>query len=587
MMIHPESDPQTPEENRGLGSGRKLFGELLVEAGVISAEALQEALERQRASGERIGEVLVNAGLATEDEILGGLARQLGVEIFQASSVPAIDTSVVLTVPEYLARQHHLLAVRREDDFLTIAMANPLDLVAIDDVRVATGCEVSVQVGRRSDIDQAIATCYGSATAGRHLAEAIEGAKVELGVEAEQSLEGMDEQELRSKALDAPIVRLVNLILSQAIAEGATDIHVEPLRESVVVRYRIDGVLYDAITPPAEFQEALVVRVKILSNMDVAERRIPLDGRFTARFERREVDIRVSTIPTVYGEKVAMRLLDKSAFSTNAEGLGFEPENLSLFRKALKKPYGMVLISGPTGSGKTTTLYAGMSELDRTTKNITTLEDPVEYFLDRINQVSINTKAGMTFAKGLRAFLRQDPDIIMVGEIRDLETAELAVRSALTGHLVLSTVHANDAAATMTRLVDIGIEPYLVTSAVHLVMAQRLVRRVCQACKAPYEPDPIAVRALDPSLLDGTTFYRGTGCKQCRGRTYRGRTAVYEVLPVTPEIADLVLARKSANEIRRKAVEQGLMTLKESAALKVRAGLTTVEEALSVCAEVI
>ncbi|MCD4690208.1 GspE/PulE family protein, partial [bacterium] len=340
-----------------------------------------------------------------------------------------------------------------------------------------------------------------------------------------------------------------------------------------------------AITPPRQFSDAIVVRIKILSNMDVAERRVPLDGRFTVRLDGREVDVRVSTIPTVYGEKIAMRLLDKSAFTGSIDQLGFEQDTLAAFRKGLRRPYGMVLISGPTGSGKTTSLYGGLSELDRTSKNITTLEDPVEYHLDRINQVSINIKAGMTFARGLRAFLRQDPDIIMIGEIRDAETAELAVRAALTGHLVLSTVHANDAPSSLTRLVDIGIEPYLVTSSVHVVMAQRLVRRVCPECKESYDPDPSVLESVKDGELEGVTFYRGAGCKHCKGRGYRGRVGIYELMVRSPEITRLVLDHQSSDAIKQLAVEQGMRTLREGALMKVREGVTTIEEALSIVAE--
>jgi type IV pilus assembly protein PilB len=464
-------------------------------------------------------------------------------------------------------------------------MSDPLDLVAIDDVRVATQCELSIQVALLSDLNEAIKTAYRNATADQNLEDVIEGARVELGILDSGGLEELSEQELRNRAEDAPIVKLVNLILGQAIAERATDIHIEPLEHKVVVRYRVDGMLYDTTMPPKRFHEAIVVRIKILSDMDVAERRVPLDGRFTARFEDKDVDIRVSTLPTIYGEKVAMRLLHKSGTIVSLQELGFEEKEQHIFRQALTRPYGMVLISGPTGSGKSTTLYAGMSELDRTGKNITTLEDPVEYHLDRINQVNVNRKAGMTFSSGLRSILRQDPDIIMVGEIRDHETAELAIRSALTGHLVLSTVHANDAPATATRLVDIGIEPYLVTSAVHLVMAQRLVRRVCPHCKQPYEPEPKAVMALVGSDGIGRTYYRGEGCKQCKGRGFLGRTAIFEMLEITSGLSELIMTGASAATLREKALETGFTTLKENAAKKAVDGVTTVEEALGVSTE--
>ncbi len=583
----PQDERGSPDERRqaDLSFNAKRFGELLIEAGVISAGDLESALETQRETGERLGEALVKLELATEVDIVDALAGQLGIEEFDPVAAGTIDPDVVLSIPAHMARHHHALAVARTGDELTVAMSDPLDLVAIDDLRVATKCELSIQVGLESDIESAITSAYRSAMADQDLEDVIAGARVELGIQDSTGLEELSEDELRERAEDAPIVKLVNLILGQGIAERATDIHIEPLEKKVVVRYRVDGVLYDATTPPKRFHEAIVVRIKIVSDMDVAERRVPLDGRFTARFEDQDVDVRVSTLPTIYGEKVAMRLLHKSERIVGLAELGFEEDAQAIFRRALKRPYGMVLISGPTGSGKSTTLYAGMGELDRVGRNITTLEDPVEYHIDRVNQVNVNRKAGMTFSTGLRSILRQDPDIIMVGEVRDLETAELAIRSALTGHLVFSTVHANDAPGTATRLVDIGIEPYLVTSAVHLVMAQRLVRRICPHCKEPYEPDPKAVMALVGETRKGTVFYRGAGCKQCKGRGFLGRTAIFEMLEITPELSELVMKRVSADVLRKKALEAGFVTLRENAAKKALDGITTVEEALGVSTE--
>ena len=570
-----------------LSFGGRRFGALLVESGVIDEAGLKQALERQRASGERLGEALLSLSLATEEQIVDALAEQLGVGVFNAAAVSAIEPEIVLSIPEHMARHHHVLAVALDGSVLTVAMADPLDLVAIDDIRVATGKTIKPEVGKCSEIDDAISTVYRTAMASQHMEDVIAGAKLQLETSSTTVADELNEQELRSRAEDAPIVRLVNLILSQAVAERATDIHIEPLPDRTVVRYRVDGVLYDSATPPKDFHEAIVVRIKILSDMDVSERRAPLDGRFTLSFDGRAIDVRVSTLPTIYGEKIAMRLLDKSGGTVGLEELGFEPEMLTTYLKGIRRPYGMVLISGPTGSGKTSTLYSGMKELDRIGKNITTLEDPVEYHLDRINQVTINRKAGLTFATGLRSLLRQDPDVIMIGEVRDMETAELAVRSALTGHLVLSTVHANDAPATATRLVDIGIEPYLVASAIHLVMAQRLVRKICPDCVQEYKPDPGVVRALGAEELKGTRYIHGAGCKQCRGRGFRGRTAVFELLELTPELGELVIAGSSADTMRRRAIELGFVTLRRNAIKKVKDGITTAEEALSVCTELI
>jgi len=571
-------------ENRLSYAGRR-FGTLLVESGVISEDGLKQALERQRATGERLGEALVSLKLATETEIVKALADQLDIGTFDSARTTAIEPEVVLTIPEHMARHHNVLAVAQDGNVLTVAMADPLDLVAIDDIRVVTGRTIKPEVGSRAEISEAISVAYRAATASQHMEEVIAGAKLQLETETVAGGEVLNEEELRNRAEDAPIVRLVNLILSQAIAEGATDIHIEPLVDKTVVRYRIDGVLYDSATPPKDFHEAIVVRIKILSDMDVSERRAPLDGRFTLSFDGRGIDVRVSSLPTIYGEKLALRLLDKSGGTVRLEDLGFEPEMLETYLRGIRRPYGMVLVSGPTGSGKTSTLYSGMKELDRIGKNITTLEDPVEYHLERINQVTINRKAGLTFSTGLRSLLRQDPDIIMIGEIRDMETAELAVRSALTGHLVLSTVHANDAPATATRLVDIGIEPYLVASAVHLVMAQRLVRKICPDCVSEYEPDPAIIRALGEADLKGTTYLHGTGCKQCRGRGFRGRTAVFELLELTTELGEMVIARSSADAVRKRAMEGGFVTLRQNAIRKVKSGMTTAEEALSVCTE--
>ena len=585
QKLQDEQERRDERSPVNLSFSGKRFGEVLMEAGVITAEDLAKALETQRETGKRLGEALVMLEVATEADIVDALSEQLGIAKFDAVVVATIDPEVVLAIPEQMARHHGALAVAQKGDELTVAMSNPLDLVAIDDLRVVTKCDISIQVGLASDIEHAISEAYRSAKADQDLEEVIEGARVELGIRDSSGIDELSEQELRDRAEEAPIVRLVNLILGQGIAERATDIHIEPLENKLVVRYRVDGILYDSAMPPKRFHEAIVVRIKILSEMDVAERRVPLDGRFTARFEDRDVDVRVSTLPTVYGEKVAMRLLHKAGTVVTLAELGLEEDGQEIFRRALKFPYGMILISGPTGSGKSTTLYAGMTELDRIARNITTVEDPVEYHLNRVNQVNVNRKAGMTFSSGLRSILRQDPDIIMVGEIRDLETAELAIRSALTGHLVLSTVHANDAPATATRLVDIGIERYLVTSAVHLVMAQRLVRRVCPYCKAPYEPDPKAVMALVGSGHKRATFYKGEGCKQCKGRGFLGRTGIFEMLEIDAELSQLIMDGAPAAVLRQAALDAGFETLKENAARKALNGITTVEEALGVSTE--
>jgi type IV pilus assembly protein PilB len=456
-----------------------------------------------------------------------------------------------------------------------------LNVVALDDVRLVTGLELEQVVAAEEDIMAAINRYY---TGGVDLDEAMRQAVTTDVDIAEEKGEDLSVQELRTLTEEAPVVRLVNLIISQAIGDGASDIHMEPHRRSVQVRYRVDGLLHDVMTPPKQLQSAIVSRIKIMANLDIAERRVPQDGRIHVVIENKEYDLRVSTLPTVFGEKVVMRILDQSSTRLGLNKLGFTPATLEVWEGMAAKPYGMILVSGPTGSGKTTTLYSTLYKINTTDKNIVTVEDPVEYQLPRVNQVQVNPKAGLNFANGLRSFLRQDPDIIMVGEIRDKETAEIAIQASLTGHLVLSTIHTNDAPSATTRLVDMGVEPFLISSSVLGVLAQRLARTICTNCREAYAPPVEALHrlGLKPEQGEEILFYRGKGCDRCKGSGYKGRYGIFELMPMSEAIRELVLKGVSADQIRAQAVAEGMKTLADDGILKVLEGATTIDELLRV-----
>ncbi len=558
------------------------LGTILVELGALTERDLERALESQRTSGKRLGTVLVEEGFVSEDHLVAGLARQLGLEVFDPGSVQGIEPSTIALLPEDFARRHSVIPVSATADTIVVAMADPVNLLALDDVTAVTQRVVRSLVGRERDIVAAIDRLYESARASDHLDDAMAG--IELSTEKLEAAEDFDASQLRSAADDAPIVRLVSSLIVKAIQERATDIHIEALTTGLVVRYRTDGVLYDALRPPKRLHAALVSRIKVLSDLDIAERRVPQDGRFSVRLQNRKVDVRVSVMPTISGEKVVMRLLDKGSVDMRLESLGFSPTNLTLLREIIHRPWGMLVVSGPTGSGKTTTLYAALNDLVGTTTNIMTVEDPVEYQIERLNQVQVNEKSGMTFARALRAFLRQDPDVIMLGEIRDQETAEIAVRAALTGHFVLSTIHANDAVATATRLVDIGVETYLVASALSLVLAQRLVRRLCPQCRQPAATDDPSLVALGilPGTREGCVAFRPVGCHTCKGRGYSGRLAIHELLPMDAELRRLIAAGAPADDVRAAAAAAGAMSLRDSGVAAVLAGQTSAEEIVRV-----
>ncbi len=556
------------------------LGEILIQAGLLTPEQLAKALELQRGTTKRIGEILIELGLVNEQDMTVALSKQLGISyVTQASSLlkPPKGQGLETLVPESFARQHQILPLAQTLNSLTIACLDPLDLIMVDNLKRLTGCELNLVVAPKTDLEQAIDAYYGEDSM---FQDAI-GQSYQLAEEEgqEKAEEVVNLDRLKQAAEEAPVIRLVDLIIRQALKERASDIHLEPFREKVTLRYRIDGVLYEMPPPARALHLAIVSRIKILSKLDIAEKRLPQDGGFTMTLEAASIDFRVSVIPTIHGEKVVIRILRKTVELLALERLGFDGKELERFREAIKNPYGLLLITGPTGSGKTTTLYAALNEIKSPKKNIVTIEDPVEYRLDGINQIQIKPAIGLTFARGLRAFLRQDPDIIMVGETRDLETAEICVQAALTGHLVFSTLHTNDAPSAATRLINIGLAPYLVASPLTLVVAQRLLRKLCQQCREAYEPLP-AVR--EPFGITEDLLYRAKGCEQCSNTGYRGRIGVYEVMAVNSELRDLITRSAPTHLLKEAAVKHGMTTLWQGGIKKARAGVTSLEEFQSV-----
>lgn len=554
-----------------LGKNRKKLGDILVESGKISNEQLSYALELQKKRGDKLGKVLVDEGIITEDEIIEVLEYQLGIPHVHLRKY-SVDPKAVSLVPESLARRHCLIPVKKDKRILIVAMSDPLNIFALDEVRLASGLEVQPVIASEEDIKRVIEYFYGKQTAEK----AVEEFKKEYN--SGNNLEF--DQELLEQINNAPVVRLVNLIIEQAVVNRASDIHIEPSEEKLRIRLRIDGQLQEIMSTSMNTHGAVVTRIKIMSNLNIAERRVPQDGRVEMKAAGKILDLRISTLPTVYGEKVVIRVLDRSSFLMTKRQLGFNEGNMKIFDSLLRVPYGMILVTGPTGSGKTTTLYAALRELNRTAVNIITLEDPVEYRLEGINQVQINPKAGLTFASGLRSILRQDPDIIMVGEIRDEETANLAVRAAITGHLVLSTMHTNDAASAAVRLVDMGVEPYLVASSIVGVISQRLVRKICPECKVPHTASDEAMKILGVETGEPLTIYRGKGCNNCNGTGYRGRTAVFEIMEITKRHKELINQRVSSDRLAELSVAMGMKTLRDSCADLVIRGVTSLEEVI-------
>jgi type IV pilus assembly protein PilB len=585
------------------------LGEILVRENLISPQHLRQALDYQREHGGRLGFNLVKLGLVSDDTITAILSRQYGIpsvnlELFD------IDESVLRLIPQEVAQKYSVLPLSRVGATLTLAMVDPTNVFAMDDIKFMTGLNVEPVVVAEASVQQAIAKYYsttreielasvttdfapsgnGNAFSEADLVSldslALDHSSVEEEVEVFEENDEIDLSSLTRMSEDAPVVRLVNVLLVDALRRGASDIHVEPYEKELRIRFRIDGVLYDVMHPPLKMRDALISRIKIMSKLDISEKRLPQDGRIKVRVKvdsrSRELDFRVSTLPTLFGEKVVLRLLDKEKLMLDMTNLGFESESLVKFQRNISKPYGMVLVTGPTGSGKTNTLYSALQSLNTVDTNIMTAEDPVEFNLPGINQVQMKEQIGLNFAAALRSFLRQDPNIILVGEIRDFETAEIAIKAALTGHLVLSTLHTNDAPSTISRLMNMGIEPFLVATSVNLIQAQRLIRRICKDCKKehPTPKEALMEIGFTAEEAEKTKTYKGRGCPTCNDTGYKGRIGLYEVMEVTDEIRELILIGASALELRKKSIEDGMITLRESGLQKVRNGVTTIEEVL-------
>jgi len=590
----------------------KRLGELLVKANLVNADQVKRALDEQKVSGGSIGTNLIKLGYVDQDTLLTFLGKYYRVESVRLSKIN-IDQKVIKLIPSSIAKKHLIMPVKRVGPKLIVAMSDPSNIIVVDEIKFITGYNVQPVVAIDMDLVEAIKQHYGGGgeLAGRgdtHLdardytleetqsdsfdsefEDTIETVDVsdfdKLVHGAVDNIEVVDggDEEAGIEDIDAPIIKLVNGILVRAIKMGASDIHFEPYEKVFRVRYRVDGVLRKVMGLPLQIRNAITSRVKIMSRLDIAEKRLPQDGRIKLRLGRgREMDFRVSVTPTIFGEKAVLRILDKSSLQLDMTKLGFDQKSLKLFQEAFHKPVGMVLVTGPTGSGKTTTLYSALAELNRETENIITAEDPIEYNFMGINQVQMHEEIGLTFASALRSFLRQDPDIVMVGEIRDFETAQIAIQASLTGHLVLSTVHTNDAPSTVSRLIDMGIEPFLITSSIILILAQRLVRMICRECKEKTEVSPKVLAGLGvaPEEIDGFQVFRGKGCPLCNGTGYKGRLGLYEVMPVVDEVKELILSRASNFDLKKKAISQGLNSLRQAGILKINEGLTTIEEVL-------
>jgi len=559
----------------------KRMGDILIDQGLITPQQLKEALEMQRNGNQkRLGEIFIETGVITREELYEVLQYVFETEYVDLSNY-VIDPEVISLIPEKTALRLKLIPISKNNGELVIAMANPLDVYAIDFVRDHTKIKkIKSLMASEEDILNAITNYY-------ELGE-YDDILERLGTEVEFKEEEYEEDSKKLEAIsrEAPIIQLVNMLIVQGVKDRASDVHVEPIEKGLLIRFRIDGMLHDIRTLPNTIKSAIISRIKILSKMDIAERRLPQDGRFQVTFGNREVDLRVSTIPTVFGEKIVLRLLDKSKGLIRLEQLGFIPEQLEEFKSIIYKPYGIILLTGPTGSGKTTTLYATLNEVNSKDKNIITVEDPVEYKLKRVNQIQVKPKINLTFANTLRSILRQDPDIIMVGEIRDAETAQIAVQAALTGHLVLSTLHTNDAPSAITRLIDMNVESFLISSSVIAVIAQRLVRVICENCKEEYEPGKDIISGLHinaNSTTDGKVkLYRGAGCSLCKNTGYYGRTSIYELIVLDEDIRELIISKASSNIIKDAAIKKGMKTLKDCGLEKVLQGITTIEEVLRV-----
>ncbi len=555
---------------------RKLIGEILVSRGKLTQQQLDEALDEQQKSGEKIGQILTRLDLITQKDLMEALAFQKGVEYIDLGELGEPDPELRKTVPETLARRFRAVPVSKNNSTLMVAMADPANVIAIEEIEKASELKVTPMLDSEDAVEKHIEKVFGGFSGLSDLTETVE---VEIQSD-EDEMPSIEDGEYDAE--DQPIVKYVNSVITEAVKNNATDIHIEPLEDGVSLRLRIDGELREFPGPAKKAYAAIASRIKVLANLDIAERRFPQDGKIRVFVAGKKVNIRVSTLPSLFGEKVVMRVLQQSGLSLELEQLGFTERDMDLYREALEAPLGMILVTGPTGSGKTTTLYSGLNYINTPERNITTVEDPVEYQIRRINQVQVNAAINLTFANFLRAVLRQDPDVIMVGEIRDRETAEIAIQAALTGHLVLSTLHTNDAVATLTRLRYMGVDTFLIADAVILVIAQRLVRKICPDCREEAKVSGTALKKLGLDPEKAGTLYQGKGCNRCFDTGYRGRTAVYEMLPVSDELTELIIEGAADVKIRAKARESGMVTLREAAVKKMLEGVTTIEEVLTV-----
>lgn len=550
---------------------KKFLGELLIEAGVITKEQRDKALKEQRRLGKRLGEVLVSMGFITDEGMAKALSLQLGLEFKELKSI-SIAGEVIDMVPESLARKHKIIPISVSNGRLTLAMADPLDVFAVDEVRRITKMIVDTVVVTEGELLKALDRYYRG-----EVEEAIKAAEVSLFPQEERVLT------VEAVTEDTPVVKLINTVISQAVKDRASDIHIEPYVDTLRVRFRIDGILHEIMSPPRHLQPGMLSRIKILSGMDIAEKRVPQDGRFPVNIEGRQFDIRASTLPTLHGEKIVMRLLEKTAGLPSLNELGMSETMFNSYRKIISKPYGFLLATGPTGCGKTTTMYSSLQYVSVMEKNIVTVEDPIEYNLSGINQVQVNPKAGLTFASGLRSILRQDPDIIMVGEVRDLETASIVTHAALTGHLVLSTLHTNESVGAVARLIDMGVEPFLITSSLVGVLGQRLIRKVCPFCKEPYTEYVELFKEID--ITERRQLLKGKGCSECHFTGYLGREGLFELLLITEGIKRLIIEKAPASTIKAQAQREGFRTMRQEGLLKALNGVTTVEEVIRVTQE--
>lgn len=570
--------PSGPSLVSARGVSVDKIGKLLLDAGLVEADAIAQAekLVESQKSGT-VATHLLAMGAISDGDYTEFLAKHYNVRSIDLNETE-IPTDLIQLVPADVASRFQIMPVAREGRRLTIATSNPTDIFILDDLKFITGCEIRAMVASEAAVKKAIDKYYDNADS---LRDVIAGIEDELEI-----VEEVDPDEESNIGLDgaeeAPVVKFVNTLLADAVKRGASDIHIEPYERTLRVRFRIDGKLYEMMSPPYRLRQAIISRLKIMSDLDIAERRRPQDGRIKIRLLGRTIDLRVSTCPVIFGEKIVMRILDKSNLALDLGKLGFQKQPLEDFLEAIDKPFGIVLVTGPTGSGKTTTLYSALSKINTPDTNIMTAEDPVEYNLDGINQVNVNDEVGLSFAAALKSFLRQDPNIIMVGEIRDFDTGSIAVKAALTGHLVLSTIHTNDAPSTLNRMVDMGLEPFLVGSATNLILAQRLVRRICKKCTEPHELKPEVWKSLghDPKKAKGANIRKGTGCFECNNTGYKGRLGLYEVMPITPGLRELILKRANATELKKQAIEDGLITLRADGVAKMLEGHTTAEEVL-------